>query len=307
MVEGIVRRILIIIFLSTMGYWSSTQSRLIILDHAAVRVYTAGLEDRKEGQPVIVFENGHGETINSWETIAEAVGQLGPVLMYDRPGTGGSEPDQVIPTIEGHSKKLNQILNALHIDPPYLLVGHSLGGVYIRGFANQYPDDLAGLIFVDPADFTQKLSDFEIPYREIGVGDAYIDSMMKAKFGQPAVIDSSKNIRVQQESELLRNLRITDFRALNEKDLPAIPVHFIVGGRFSVPPEYRSKDYDQESLFRARTRHWVENWMNVVNKSPYGRLFYSSIAGHYVQNDDPDIVLLSIQQAVKDYYKMIGQ
>jgi hypothetical protein len=106
---------------------------------------------------------------------------------------------------------------------------------------------------------------------------------------------------------MLRKLRTSDFKELNEKDLPPIPIHFIVGGRFSVPPQFRSKDYDQESLFRARTKHWIENWTNVVTKSPYGRLFYSSKAGHYVQYDDPELILLSIKLAMEDYYKMINE
>jgi len=284
-----------------------SQTRFITIDGADVRINTIGFENRAEGQPVVVFENGHGESIKSWNKIIDSVSKICPIVLYDRAGTRESKPDNKIPSLKYNSKKLKKILETLDIKPPYLLVGHSLGGIYIRGFANYYPDDLAGLIFIDPADFTQKLMDFEAPYREIGVTEEYIDSMMIAKFGNVITIDSSRNIRVQQESEMLRKLRTSDFKELNEKDLPPIPIHFIVGGRFSVPPQFRSKDYDQESLFRARTKHWIENWTNVVTKSPYGRLFYSSKAGHYVQYDDPELILLSIKLAMEDYYKMINE
>ena len=47
------------------------------------------------------------------------------------------------------------MLNQLEIKPPYILVGHSLGGLYVRGFANYYPELLAGLVIIDPADFTE--------------------------------------------------------------------------------------------------------------------------------------------------------
>ena len=281
------------------------QPQFIALDNAEVKVDVIGLDNRREKQPVIVFENGHGETIQSWNKIVDSISKVCPVVLYDRAGTGESEPDHEDPSIEYNSKKLKRILETLGIQPPYILVGHSLGGIYIRGFANYYADDLAGLIFVDPADFTQKLSDFEVPFREIGVTEKFIDSMMIAKFGNAITIDSSRNIRVQHERELLRTLRTSDFQELKEKDLPPIPIHFIIGGRFSVPPQFRSKDFDQEALFRARTNHWIENWTNVVNKSPYGKLFYSSKAGHYVQYDDPELVIESIKLAVNDYYKMI--
>lgn len=298
-------KIFIISILISLNAFS--QTRFITIDDADVRINTIGFENRAEGQPVVVFENGHGESIKSWNKIIDSVSKICPIVLYDRAGTRESKPDNKIPSLKYNSKKLKKILETLDIKPPYLLVGHSLGGIYIRGFANYYPDDLAGLIFIDPADFTQKLMDFETPYREIGVTEEYIDSMMIAKFGNVNTIDSSRNIRVQQESEMLRKLRTSDFKELNEKDLPPIPIHFIVGGRFSVPPQYRSKDYDQESLFRARTKHWIENWTNVVSKSPYGRLFYSSKAGHYVQYDDPELILLSIKLAMEDYYKMINE
>jgi len=298
-------KIFIISILISLNAFS--QTRFITIDGADVRINTIGFENRAEGQPVVVFENGHGESIKSWNKIIDSVSKICPIVLYDRAGTRESKPDNKIPSLKYNSKKLKKILETLDIKPPYLLVGHSLGGIYIRGFANYYPDDLAGLIFIDPADFTQKLMDFETPYREIGVTEEYIDSMMIAKFGNVITIDSSRNIRVQQESEMLRKLRTSDFKELNEKDLPPIPIHFIVGGRFSVPPQFRSKDYDQESLFRARTKHWIENWTNVVNKSPYGRLFYSSKAGHYVQYDDPELILLSIKLAMEDYYKMINE
>jgi len=298
-------KIFIISILISLNAFS--QTRFITIDGADVRINTIGFENRAEGQPVVVFENGHGESIKSWNKIIDSVSKICPIVLYDRAGTRESKPDNKIPSLKYNSKKLKKILETLDIKPPYLLVGHSLGGIYIRGFANYYPDDLAGLIFIDPADFTQKLMDFEAPYREIGVTEEYIDSMMIAKFGNVITIDSSRNIRVQQESEMLRKLRTSDFKELNEKDLPPIPIHFIVGGRFSVPPQFRSKDYDQESLFRARTKHWIENWTNVVTKSPYGRLFYSSKAGHYVQYDDPELILLSIKLAMEDYYKMINE
>lgn len=283
---------------------SFAQTRFVTIDKSDVKIDVIGLENRKVGQPVIIFENGLGETTECWYKVVDSLAHFSPVLLYDRAGTGKSETDGEIPTIEYNSNKLKKILDELNIAPPYLLVGHSIGGIYIRGFANFYPDDLAGLIFVDPADFTQKLEDFETPFREIGVTDKYIDSMMLAKFKRADYIDSTRNIKIEQESKLLWDLRRTNFQELNQVDLPNIPIYFLVGGRFSVPPQYRSKDYDQESLFSARTKYCIENWTNVVSKSPYGRLFYSSKAGHYVQYDDPELIIESVKLAILDYYKM---
>ena len=54
-----------------------------------------------------------------------------------------------MPTIKNVSDKLIKILNYLELEPPYVLVGHSIGGLYVRGFAVYYPDLLAGLVIWD--------------------------------------------------------------------------------------------------------------------------------------------------------------
>ncbi|HAA18575.1 MAG TPA: alpha/beta hydrolase, partial [Cytophagales bacterium] len=61
--------------------------------------------------------------------------------------------------------RLVRILEYLEVEPPYLLVGHSLGGVYVRGFAVYYPEKLAGLVIVDPGDFTETLENRREYYR----------------------------------------------------------------------------------------------------------------------------------------------
>lgn len=274
------------------------------IDNTRILTYAIGLKNRIEGQPVIIFENGLGETVDSWKEIIDGVSEIGPVLLYDRIGTGESGSDDLTPTVKYNAEKLKKILQELNIAPPYLLVGHSLGAIYIRGFANYFSEVLAGLIFVDPADFTQKMEDFAVPFKEIGVSQEYIDSMMDARLATESPIDSSRNIRIQQEYQMLKDLRNSDFQELVAKRLPEIPIHFIVGGRFSVPPQYRSEDYNQETLFRARTDHWIKNWIKVVNQSSYGRLFYSAKAGHYVQMDDPELLVTSIKLAISDYYRL---
>ena len=55
------------------------------------------------------------------------------------------------------------------LQPPYLLVSHSFGGAYMRSYASLYPDEIAGLVFVDPVDFTKKKGFGDLPYIEIGL------------------------------------------------------------------------------------------------------------------------------------------
>lgn len=76
-----------------------------------------------------------------------------PYFSYDRNGLGNSDPDPSLKSDQDVVDKLHLILSALEIKPPYLLVGHSLGGAFVRLFTAKYPDEIAGLVLIDPTDF----------------------------------------------------------------------------------------------------------------------------------------------------------
>ena len=104
------------------------------------------------GRPVVVFEAGMGEDAGTWAGIQPEIARVTTTFAYDRPGLGGSPPST-------HSKDGKQIATDLHallqrgrIPPPYVLVGHSLGGAVVHLFAAMYPDEVAGLVLVDPED-----------------------------------------------------------------------------------------------------------------------------------------------------------
>ncbi|MEL6971381.1 MAG: alpha/beta hydrolase, partial [Bacteroidota bacterium] len=76
------------------------QERFVTLDSTKVWVKTQGLEQREEGQPVLVFESGLGTPMDNWDWILPQAAELAPVFVYDRPGIGASEADDELPTIE---------------------------------------------------------------------------------------------------------------------------------------------------------------------------------------------------------------
>lgn len=117
-------------------FLSSGQTRFITIDGTKIQIQTKGLESRK---PVVVFESDLGTPMGNWDTILDEVAKQAPVVAYDRPGIGDSPPIEEMPTIRNVTERLRNILQSLKLPPPYLLVGHSLGGVYVRGFALYHP------------------------------------------------------------------------------------------------------------------------------------------------------------------------
>lgn len=137
----------------------STQT--IDVDGISTRYHTADLETRQAGQAVVVLQSGAGGTpIEAWAGVLAGLEGRAAVLAYERPGIGGtSAPDEplTVALVNGH---LEDLLEALEIAPPYILVGHSWGGALILDYGVRHPDDVAGSIYVDPITFLNTQEDF---------------------------------------------------------------------------------------------------------------------------------------------------
>lgn len=105
-----------------------------------------------QGTPVVVLESGLGDTISSWEKVQPEVAKVTCVLAYDRAGLGQSDPAATEPRSSAQiARELSTALHKADLTPPYILVGHSMGGLHIRQFAYLFPKETAGLILVDPS------------------------------------------------------------------------------------------------------------------------------------------------------------
>lgn len=102
-----------------------------------------------QGRPVVVFENGLGGTMDSWARIFSEIAKDTAVFAYNRPGYGESE--RAITRRDGDHvvDELRALLKYRGLNPPYVLVGHSLGGLYMQLFARRYPNEVAALVLVD--------------------------------------------------------------------------------------------------------------------------------------------------------------
>lgn len=297
------QKLLLSVILVLSGSISFAQNRFITLDNTKIWINTIGIEDRTEGQPVIVFESGHGTPMGHWDKILKGVSEMAPLLTYDRPGIGESEPDDEMPTIKNVSDRLISILKQLNLEPPYVLVGHSLGGAYVRGFAVYYPEMLAGLVIIDPADFTETRENRRLPFLDIGLDDYTIDTLF-AKWEKEAIekkLNHTHPKSVEEEAAVLADMRKSDFREINDSKLPNIPVHILTGGRYDTPPRFRATEFNDSLMFQAKMKHRVERWTDVVLSVDRGMLFYSGDAGHFVHYDDPELLISSIRILLQDY------
>jgi pimeloyl-ACP methyl ester carboxylesterase len=119
------------------------------------------------GNPTVLLEPGLGEPgvmMAGW--IQPAVATTTKVCIYDRPGKGFSEPAPTTQDAIANAANLHTLLARAHVDGPYVLVGHSSGGPYIKVYASKYPDQVVGMVLLDaqPSDAFAKLPGYPTEY-----------------------------------------------------------------------------------------------------------------------------------------------
>jgi pimeloyl-ACP methyl ester carboxylesterase len=104
-----------------------------------------------QGQPAVVLDSGLSGSALDWSRVQPVVASFTQACAYDRAGCGWSDPGPRPRTSQQIADDLHALLQAAGIEPPYVLVGHSSGGLNVRVYAHCYPDEVAGLVLVDAA------------------------------------------------------------------------------------------------------------------------------------------------------------
>jgi pimeloyl-ACP methyl ester carboxylesterase len=99
--------------------------------------------------PAVVMDAGNGEPSLVWASVQPAVAEFARVCAFDRAGLGWSEPSPNPRTLSNFVDEQRTLLARAGVEPPYVLVGHSAGGLHARVYAHEYPDDVAGMVLVD--------------------------------------------------------------------------------------------------------------------------------------------------------------
>ena len=135
-----------------------------LVDVGGHRLY---IECTGSGGPAVVLQSGLGESSSYWALIAPAVAASTTVCVYDRAGHGRSEEAAGPQDGIALATDLHTLLERAGVGGPYVLVGHSSGGPYVRVFAARYPDQVAGMVLLDaqPADVFKVLPDYPAFYQ----------------------------------------------------------------------------------------------------------------------------------------------
>lgn len=103
------------------------------------------------GRPTVIIDTGVGETYESWEPVISTLSHATRVCAYDRAGYGQSDPGPMPRDSQRAADELHLLLSKSGEKGPFLLVGHSLGGLNMQVYADNYHEEVAGLVLLDPS------------------------------------------------------------------------------------------------------------------------------------------------------------
>ncbi|MDQ6931041.1 MAG: alpha/beta hydrolase [Candidatus Eremiobacteraeota bacterium] len=222
------------------------------------------------GKIPVVFESGLGEDSASWSDVQPTIARQHLTVSYDRSGLGKSEVSPNPRDAEEMALELHLMLHRAEITPPYVLVGHSLGGYILRIFAAHFPGEVAGLVFVDPV--PEKLEDQVRLHMTSQQYASRIKSIQEAQGQMP--------LQIRREADAL--VRSGDEAAVSK--LPAVPVILLTGTKKN--PRFPGNPLEQDLKLQLHRDflHGLVHPMHVL--VPESR--------HYIQNDQPQVVIDAI-------------
>jgi pimeloyl-ACP methyl ester carboxylesterase len=242
------------------------ERRTAIVAGARLQYVVAGV-----GAPVIVFLNGARMPLDSWFRVLQAAAGLGTTFAYDRPGTGGSDPPSGVQSGTTIVDTLRTVLEVAGLGAPYILVGHSLGGLYANLFARTHPHEVVGVVLVDSATRGDVLN------------GPPAGSLARVINAAVAIVD---RLRGQRDDEI-ESVEATLAQIEVAPAFPPIPLVVITGGRrMPLVPA---------TAFQAH----VDNQRELVGLSPFGRQVIAGTSGHFPQLDEPALVIEAIRDVIE--------
>ena len=244
-----------------------------LIDVGGRRLY---IECIGSGRPTVLLEAGFGGSSQDWADVLPELGRTTRTCAYDRAGLGASDAIPGVHDAGDEIKDLKRLLDRARIEPPYVLVGHSYGGLLARQFARAHPDQVAGVVFVDAMgrDATR---------RQLAIWPRSQASAQRREWAKPV----KDGVELKRGEALARNIRT----------LGDTPVVVITGAR-----TWAASDEDAPpSLLRALDRLWRRMHAELARLSSDHVHVLGLRSDHLVMDADqqPSIVVDAVTAVVR--------
>jgi pimeloyl-ACP methyl ester carboxylesterase len=217
--------------------------------------------------PVVILEGGLGDTLDTWAAVQSAIAShCGRTVAYNRAGYPGSNAAQGSRDAATIVSELRDELHRQGIAPPYVLVGHSLGGLYMQYFARQYADEVAGLVLVDSTHWNQQL-----------------------------LLGASTQNEFNRRGTVMLFMSFIARRELNDSARAGEQVHDSPRAA-GVPTVVLSSTGAPRGETPASRTEGARLQEDIVADFPGARHVRVEGSGHYIQKDRPDVVIEAVRE-----------
>lgn len=224
------------------------------------------------GEPAVVLLNGSGGPVEGWYKVYAGVERLSAVFAYNRLGVGGSDRPNAPQTGDVIVATLRTLLTVAGLRPPYVLAGHSLGGLYANLFARQFPEEIAGVVMLDAS----APKDAEMLRKYESRAQRAVQRVIDAIFPKDI------NGEVEFVMETVRQIE----KAGPFPDVPLI----VVSGSWRPPSLFMAPE-----VFRIRS----ENQKALCAMSRCGKQIIATRSGHFPQFSEPELVVEAIREVLE--------
>ena len=245
------------------------------------------------GSPTVVIVSGLGDWSTSWGVVQPEVAKTTRVCSYDRAGFGWSESSSLPSDAAQFAKELHTLLQNANVAGPYVLVGHSLGGLIVRIFAHDYASEVAGVVLVDsmnPKQVTKSLSNRLALFSSLEAGLARVGvGRLLLKLG---ILPS---VPPGEEAYYPLFVRPQSFQTTaNEyRELPASGAEAAAVKSFNDLPliVLTAKLNDNPG--------WPEWQTELLQLSSNSQQLFAENSGHVIQDDEPEAAIDAILKMVE--------
>jgi pimeloyl-ACP methyl ester carboxylesterase len=238
-----------------------------------------------EGSPTVVVDIGIAGRIDEWAAIRAKVAQKTSFAIYERAGYGRSEPGPSPRDAGRSADELHALLEVASIRGPYLLVGHSLGGLNMQLFAARYPEDVAGMLLLDPPPLGWIRGE---AYSELlGMAEGMTAEWQAIADGGDAQSAFFRTIASEHREMLGRSGEL----AAEIDSFGNIPLHVIAAGIPNPMFGEVAQEYQQ---------YWISESRSLSRKSRHGRLIMAWDSSHRLHTDAEELVVESILSLVSE-------
>ena len=264
------------------------------------------------GSPTVILDSGMGDGYLSWRKVQPQIAQLTRVCSYDRAGFGYSDFSPKPRTSRVFAQELRTLLHNAGVPPPYVLVGHSMGGYDVRLYASLYRSEVAGMVFVDASHPDQQkrlpraLNDLDATWIH---EQEFFEFTMP--FGLPRLLGfCAKDAEVRAAECNFHSVResVAELKSISQSAAQTAAT----GSLGDIPLIVLSQDPDApqydlpEDLVKPTNDAWQHMQRELAQLSTRGTQAIAKNSGHYIQLDRPDLVIDAVRNVVDQIRSATG-